>query len=297
VADVGEVGPRLAAEDLVLSAVDLPGRLEEQPGVRDEVGQGDPVVGEALLAAGQVLRHEGPVGEGQHVDVHCVHLAEGVAQLPGLEEEAAGGGGEGDVRLLHPDLVRAVGEEEVGAGVGIDDRLEAELGLVQLEGGLAAARGLPDGADEVADGRDVGVEDLGAGCGASVQGQVARGTTRSRGSRRHRRRVGPGRRAGSGRRRHGLQGLDLRRQLVHLGLEGGDLALELLDLLGARGRLSQGTTGDAEREPEPGREEHGTQRRGTTHGGPHASKDDRSDGSIRRLPRRRESVRPEGLVR
>ena len=160
-----------AAKISRLAAEDLAGRLQEEPGVRDQVGDRDPGVGHAVFAAEETLAHEGPVDEGKDVVVLGVDLAEGVAHLPRLQEKAAREGGKGDERLLDADLFGAEGEKEVPARVGIDHRLKRELGLVHLEGRLASTRALARGPNEVADGGHVGVEDLRRGRRATVHGE------------------------------------------------------------------------------------------------------------------------------
>ena len=103
-----------------------------------------------------------------------------------------------DVKVMKPsstpDLLGAEGQEEVGPRVGVHDGLEGGLHLVHLQRGRGpVAVVAADGAQEVADHRDVGVEDLRGR--RPVDGQRPRGTagpTRSRRDlrRRRRRRLG-----------------------------------------------------------------------------------------------------------
>ena len=96
--------------------------------------------------------------------VHHIDLAEGGAHLSHLSDEAAGQSGKGDVTLFEVDAFFAERDEEVSAGVRINDRLEAHFRFVHLE----CRRGLQgDGtllgiaaqcADEISDDTDIGIE-------------------------------------------------------------------------------------------------------------------------------------------
>ncbi len=88
--------------------------------------------------------------------------------LPTLREEAPGERRERDVAFLDAHLLGTEGEEEVGARVRVDDRLERELRLLEAQRRLSAPGRRAHDAHEVADGRHVGVEDLRGCCTAAV---------------------------------------------------------------------------------------------------------------------------------
>ncbi len=90
-----------------------------------------------------------------------VDFAEGGAHFAGLQLEADGEGGEGDIAFLEVDAVLAEAEEEVGAGVGVDDLLHADFALVHFEGGRVAVGRISGVADKIADHRDIWVERFG----------------------------------------------------------------------------------------------------------------------------------------
>src|SRR5436305_3325628 len=76
-ADVREVLAARGAEQLRrLASVDLGGGLQEEDRVDDEAREREPRVGDALLAADEVLVDERPIRPGQDVVMHLVDLAE-----------------------------------------------------------------------------------------------------------------------------------------------------------------------------------------------------------------------------
>ena len=185
------------------------------------------------------------------------------AHLADLHQQAARQRRERDEALLDAHLF-AEGEEEVGARVGIDDRLKRRLGFVQLEGRLAA-RWRSDGAEEVADHRDVGIEDLGRGRRVAVHGQRAVGppapsapagtggggsACAARAAARVARAPRAGCAGGGGRRRLPFERRQARLErgqpLAVFGAEGLDRLPQLLDLAG---RDREPTAGSIVREP------------------------------------------------
>ena len=76
----------------------------------------------------------------QDVQVQRVDLAELHLEFAGLGLRLPGQVQERDVALLDLDAVVAEGEEEVGAGVGIHDGLERDLGFLDLEGRSRSGR-------------------------------------------------------------------------------------------------------------------------------------------------------------
>ena len=88
--------------------------------------------------------------------------------LPTLATKLPGRAVKRDVALFQVDAFFAERDEEVAAGVGIDDRLKSDFGLVHLEcgnglqGDGVLLRISAQGADEIADDADVGIERLGS---------------------------------------------------------------------------------------------------------------------------------------
>ena len=93
----------------------------------------------------------------------AVHLAERRAHLADLRQQSAGQRRERQEPFFDADALLAERDEEIGARVGIDNRLERRLRFVQLEGGLRLDLIAAGGAEEVADDRHVGIEDLRVG--------------------------------------------------------------------------------------------------------------------------------------
>ena len=155
VPDVGQVAARGRAEDLGFPSIDLPGRLEEEPRIQDQLRHRDAAVGDALLAAQQVPRHERPIGPGQHVLCIWLTLPKALRILPTFISSPAGS----DVSVRYPSSSSApsgpYGDEEVGLCVRIDDGLERRLGFVELQRRRRLDVVVPNRAEEVADDRDV----------------------------------------------------------------------------------------------------------------------------------------------
>jgi hypothetical protein len=87
---VEQVSALRGVEDAGLAAIDLTRGFQEDDLVGKEARKGEARVVDAVLPPEEVLDEERPVGPGQDVVVHLVHLAEGAPHLPDLEEEAAG---------------------------------------------------------------------------------------------------------------------------------------------------------------------------------------------------------------
>ena len=124
-------------EDIAgVSTKQLAGSFQKDPlrGGQDAFN-GEARVVDTVLARDQVVTHQRALDPGQNMVMHRVDLAEGGAHLTHLRHEAAGQSRESDVAFLQVHAFLAKGNEEVAAGVGIDDRLESDLGLVHLEGG------------------------------------------------------------------------------------------------------------------------------------------------------------------
>jgi len=80
--------------------------------------------------------------------------------LPTFHQQSRGKRSEREVSFLHADPRLAEGYEGVGARVGIDDRLEADFGLVKFQRACWDNIIVAGGADEVADQADVGLSSL-----------------------------------------------------------------------------------------------------------------------------------------
>ena len=173
VADVGEVAARRGLEDLRLAAVDLARRLEEEPGIGIEPRDGD-----ARSRRARPRRRGGSAtraGGRRRAARGCARCSPCRTRRASCRPSAGSRPGSvGNVMKPSstPDLLGTEGEEEVGARVGVDDRLERQL---RLRASRATARRLPGvlpiDADEVADRGDVGVEDLRGRRAAAVDGQ------------------------------------------------------------------------------------------------------------------------------
>ena len=130
--------------------------------------------------------HQRPVGPGQHVVVERVHLAERRAHLADLREQPARQGRERQESFFDVDALLAERDEEVGTRVGIDDGLERRFRLVERERRIGRHLIAAGRAEEIADDRHVGVEDLRAAHGGSIHRQRA-----ARSARRPPRRAAP----------------------------------------------------------------------------------------------------------
>ena len=95
--------------------------------------------------------------------VQRVHLAEGGAHLAHSQLKASRQGGEGEEAFFQVDAVLAKADEEVGAGVGIQNGLESHLAFVHFKRGRAMLRAISGSAQEVANDGDVGIKNLGGG--------------------------------------------------------------------------------------------------------------------------------------
>ncbi len=67
--------------------------------------------------------------------VHGVDFAEGRPHLPNLAHKSRWQRGKRNVALFQVDALFSERNEEISARVWVNDRLEAHLGLVHLEGG------------------------------------------------------------------------------------------------------------------------------------------------------------------
>ena len=239
-------------EDRRLAAVHLAVASRKNHGFGKSRDTEMPASAMPFFAAEQVLRHQRPVGPGQHVVVHRVDLAERAAHLADLGQQAAGQRGEGDEAFLDLHAFGPERQEEVGARVRIDDGLERGSASCISSDGRASTR-CAHRAQEVADDGDVGIEHLRARRGVAVDGQWAGcfGAHRARRSFDNGwwcRRSGPGlsRRGSSG--RPSLERLELRREFSHLFLQRRELRPEQCNVVGRRGRLGASHPGHAGQE-------------------------------------------------
>ena len=208
-------------------------------GLRDQPRRRDAGVGDAFFAARQVVGDEGTIGPRNHVAVERVHLAERRAHLSDLDEQPAWNRGEREEALLEIDALLPERHEEVGAGVGIDDRLEGGLRLGHLQRGTRIDRVPAGRAEEVPDHGDVGVEDLRGRRRCAVDRQRPRRTAGASGAGRHFDRCLLGRVLRLLHRRCGRRAVPRRASSAlsrspYCCLDLGQLLPELLDLLSQR---------------------------------------------------------------
>src|SRR5205807_8149124 len=83
--------------------------------------------------------------------------------------------GESDVAFLEIHPLFSEGEEEIPAGVRIDDGMKADLRFVHLQGRKGADGVSAACADEITDYTDIRVQGLGRSTGSAVHRQLAGG--------------------------------------------------------------------------------------------------------------------------
>src|SRR2546425_13107365 len=115
---------------------DLASRLEEHPRVWNEARDRNARIVDAIFAAHEVVDDQRPIRPRQDMIVKPVHLAERRAHLADLREQTAWQLRKGEEALLEVDTFLAKRNEEVRAGVRIDDRLEGRLRFVHLQRGI-----------------------------------------------------------------------------------------------------------------------------------------------------------------
>ena len=170
VSDDGDILPAGGLEEAGgVAAENLRGAFEEPVlWSGQNAGEGEAGVVDAIFAADEIHGGEGTVNEAESMVVDGVDLAEAGAHLADSGDEAGREPGEGDVALFDIDAGFAEREEEIAAGVGVNDGLDAELGFVHLEAGRRSDAIVPGGGDEIADHADVGIEELGVTDGAAI---------------------------------------------------------------------------------------------------------------------------------
>ena len=92
-----------------------------------------PGIVDPVFAADEVVDDERTIGPRQHVVVQAVHLAERRAHLADFRQEPARQRRERQESFLDADAFLAERDEEVGARIRIDDRLERRFRFVHLE--------------------------------------------------------------------------------------------------------------------------------------------------------------------
>src|SRR6266545_1514350 len=217
---VGEIAAlRRLEKTFCVAAEDLQRAFGEHVSHREELGHRDAGADPPLLAAEEVDDRQRLVGPGEDVPVERVDLAEGGAHPAGLDQKLRGERGERGETFLDVDAFRAEGDEEVGARVGVDDRLDSQLGFAELRGGEVLDGVVAADREEVADHRDGGVE-------------VIRGLRRPAGAARLGLRRGGGFGGWGFRRRWGSRLRGNRSRCLRLtGLHLGEPFLELADAL------------------------------------------------------------------
>src|ERR1700730_19143227 len=115
-----------------IAAKDLRGALEEPfLGGGKKAGDREAGIVDAVFPANEIVGRERTVDVGERMVVNGIDLAEIGAHLADLQQQSGRERREGYVGLFHIDPGFAKGDEGVGAGVGIDDRLHADLGFMQ----------------------------------------------------------------------------------------------------------------------------------------------------------------------
>ena len=169
--DITQVAARMRFEDAGRAAIDLTRGLEKHPWVRDETRDGQTSVCESLFPAEQVLADQRPIRPWQCVGMERVDFAHLLFQLPYLGQQATRERRERNEAFFNLDAFGREGDEEVRPGVRIDNRLERRFRLVHLEGRRGVDLVATSCTQEIADDRDVRVEDLGQRGRAAVDGQ------------------------------------------------------------------------------------------------------------------------------
>src|SRR5258708_33523125 len=133
-----------------------------------EAGERHAGVIDAIFASDEIIGDERPIDVGERVIVNGIDLAKISAHLADFQQQAGGKRRESHVGFLDVDASLAEGEEGIGTGIGVDNGLHADFGLVEFEG--AGRRDIVVGevAGEVADERSVGTKRLGGATGDAV---------------------------------------------------------------------------------------------------------------------------------
>jgi hypothetical protein len=159
---VAEVSPLAGLEQIVgIPTKHLARRLEKDPWVWNQSGNGESGVIDTVFAANQVGRDKGTVSPGKHMIVQAIHLAESGPHLSGLYEEPAGNRRKREKAFFEIHAFLAEGEEEVGASIRIDNGLERHFRFMHLERRSRVHLIGPKGSQKVTDYRDIGIECLG----------------------------------------------------------------------------------------------------------------------------------------
>ena len=131
VADIREIAAGGRAEDLGLAAIDLAGRLEEEPRVQNQLRDRDAAVGDAFLAAERLRDTSGRSVQGSTWLCIWLTLPNALRILPTFISRPAGSDGQRQIAFLDLSAFRPDGNEEVGFRVWVDDCLERRFGLVE----------------------------------------------------------------------------------------------------------------------------------------------------------------------
>src|SRR5882672_1522124 len=164
-ADNAEILAARSLEQIVGIAAKNLGCTLEKPVFRrgQETRQGEASVVDAVFAANEIIGNERPIDEWQGMIVNRVDLAELRAHFADFQKKPGGERRESDIGLLDIYAGFAKGNEGVGARVGVNDGLQADLGFVQFErtrgrNGVASCS-----ANEVTNQADVRIKKFGVG--------------------------------------------------------------------------------------------------------------------------------------
>src|ERR1700746_511076 len=129
----------------------------------------------SILAGDKIGADERTINPGQHVIMKGIDLAEGGTHLAYFGNKAFRQGGKCDVALFQIDAFFPERQEKIAAGIGIDDRLQPEFGLMHLQGrdwaltGKSRNGAVAHSADKVPNDANIGIQRFGGrSTGAAV---------------------------------------------------------------------------------------------------------------------------------
>ena len=132
-------------EFIRISPKNLSGSFQKNVlGGRQDSGNRKSDVINPVLAAHQALRHQRTVNPREHVIVESIDLAERRAHLADLRHQTGGQRGESQIALFQVHAFFSKRKEEIGARVGVHNRLKTDFGLVHFKRRDGAHRVLAD---------------------------------------------------------------------------------------------------------------------------------------------------------
>src|SRR5205823_425180 len=137
----------------------------------------------SIIAALQIERNQRTVNPGQYVVMQSVHLAEGGAHLASLYDKPFGQRRKSKKAFFQVYSFFAKRNEEIGAGIRVNNRLQAYFRFMHLERRRGFKRVVPGANDEIADHADIRIQRLGGRAASATQTDIfspASGSRRSR---------------------------------------------------------------------------------------------------------------------